>query len=54
MKTKELKYKKMVSICKNKTKAEKIIAKAFNDEYAGRITTQDRINIERKYSIYLS
>lgn len=42
------------NIAMQKAKAERMIAKAFEDEYAGRITTQQRNQIEKKYSPILN
>ncbi len=43
-----------MSIAIKKAKAERILAKAFEDEYAGLITSQERVQIESKYSPVLN
>lgn len=45
--------KRNISNAKRQANAERMIAKAYENEIAGIISTQERVEIEKKYSKYL-
>ena len=45
--------KRNISNAKRQANAERMIAKAYENEIAGIISTQERVEIEKKYSKYI-